>query len=137
MQNNITFSMVKPEIIKAGNLGEIITQIEQNGFRIKALKLTQLSIEDAKKFYAIHQARPFYQDLCAYMASGPIVAMVLEKDDAVASFRKLIGATNPVEALPGTIRKRFGKSIEENAIHGSDADSNASIEAKFFFPDLY
>lgn len=129
--------MIKPEIIEARHIGEIITQIEQNGFRIKALKLIHLSIEDAKKFYAVHQTRPFYQDLCTYMASGPIVAMVLEKEDAVASFRNLIGATNPADAMPGTIRKRFGKSIEANAIHGSDADSTAAAEAEFFFPGLY
>jgi len=129
--------MIKPEIIQAGHIGAIITEIEQNGFRIKALRLTHLSMEDAKKFYEVHQARPFYQDLCTYMASGPIVAMVLEKDNAVASFRQLVGATNPAEAVPGTIRKQFGKSIEENAIHGSDADSAAAVEAHFFFPDLY
>ena len=137
MANNFTFSMIKPEIVQAGQIGEVITQIEQNGFRIKVLKLIQLSIEDAKKFYEVHQARPFYQELCTYMASGPIVAMVLEKADAVTSFRQLIGATNPAEAMPGTIRKQFGKSIEENAIHGSDADSTAAVEAHFFFPDLY
>jgi nucleoside-diphosphate kinase len=137
MANNFTFSMIKPEIIQAGHIGAIITEIEQNGFRIKALRLTHLSMEDAKKFYEVHQARPFYQDLCTYMASGPIVAMVLEKDNAVASFRQLVGATNPAEAVPGTIRKQFGKSIEENAIHGSDADSAAAVEAHFFFPDLY
>src|SRR4051812_30869296 len=114
MKNNFTFSIIKPEIVKVGQVGEIVTQIEQNGFHLKALKLIQLSLEDAKKFYAVHQARPFYQDLCTYMASGPVIVMVLEKEDAVAAFRKLIGATNPAEALPGTIRKRFGKSIEAN-----------------------
>lgn len=137
MTNNFTFSMIKPEVVKARHIGEVITEIEQNGFYIKALKLTQLSMEDAKKFYAVHQSRPFYQDLCTYIASGSVVAMVLEKDNAVAEFRNLIGATNPADAAPETIRKRFGKSIEENAIHGSDAEETATVEAKFFFPELY
>jgi nucleoside-diphosphate kinase len=136
MNNNFTFSIIKPEIVAAKQIGEIITQIEQNGFIIRALDLTQLGIEDAEEFYAVHKDRPFYKDLCTYMASGPIVAMVLEKEDAVAEFRKLIGATNPAEAAEGTIRKRFGKSIEENAIHGSDADETALDEVEFFFPDM-
>jgi nucleoside-diphosphate kinase len=136
MTNNFTFSIIKPEIIEEKKAGEIITQIEQNGFTIRALELTQLDIEDAKEFYAVHQDRPFYKDLCIYMASGPIIAMVLEKDNAVAEFRKLIGATNPAEAAEGTIRKRFGKSIEANAIHGSDADETALGEVEFFFPEI-
>ncbi len=137
MKNNFTFSMIKPEIVEAGQIGEIITQIEQNNFHIQALRFVELSLKDAQKFYEIHKDRPFYQELCAYMSSGPVVAMVLEKEDAVASFRKLIGATNPADAEPGTIRKSFGKSIEANAIHGSDSNENAAIEAKFFFPDLF
>jgi nucleoside-diphosphate kinase len=136
MSNNFTFSMIKPEIVAAKQVGEIITQIEQNGFTIRALELVQLEIEDAEEFYAVHQDRPFYKDLCTYMASGPIVAMVLEKDNAVAEFRNLVGATNPAEANEGTIRKRFGKSIESNAIHGSDADETALEEVAFFFPDM-
>ncbi|MHB9147515.1 MAG: nucleoside-diphosphate kinase [Candidatus Amoebophilus sp.] len=136
MNNNFTFSMIKPEIVEAKQVGEIITQIEQNGFAIRALELVQLEIEDAEEFYAVHQDRPFYKDLCTYMASGPVVAMVLEKDNAVAEFRKLIGATNPAEATEGTIRKQFGKSIEENAIHGSDADETALEEVEFFFPGM-
>ena len=136
MNNNFTFSIIKPEIVEAKQIGEIITQIEQNGFTIRALDLTQLGIEDAEEFYAVHKDRPFYKDLCSYMASGPIVATVLEKENAVAEFRKLIGATNPAEANEGTIRKRFGKSIEENAIHGSDADETALEEVEFFFPDM-
>ncbi|WP_044282752.1 nucleoside-diphosphate kinase [Candidatus Amoebophilus asiaticus] len=136
MNNNFTFSMIKPEIVEAKQVGEIITQIEQNGFTIRALELVQLEIEDAEEFYAVHQDRPFYKDLCTYMSSGPVVAMVLEKDNAVAEFRKFIGATNPAEANEGTIRKQFGKSIEENAIHGSDADETALEEIEFFFPGM-
>ncbi|ACE05884.1 hypothetical protein Aasi_0474 [Candidatus Amoebophilus asiaticus 5a2] len=128
--------MIKPEIVEAKQVGEIITQIEQNGFTIRALELVQLEIEDAEEFYAVHQDRPFYKDLCTYMSSGPVVAMVLEKDNAVAEFRKFIGATNPAEANEGTIRKQFGKSIEENAIHGSDADETALEEIEFFFPGM-
>lgn len=136
MSTRFTFSMIKPEIVAAGQIGEIITQIEQNNFQIQALKLVKLSLQDAQKFYEIHRDRPFYEELCAYMASGPVVAMVLAKEDAVASFRKLIGATNPAAAEPGTIRKRFGKSIESNAIHGSDSNENAMVEARFFFPEF-
>jgi nucleoside-diphosphate kinase len=137
MKHNFTFSMIKPEIVAAHQIGEVITQIEQNNFYIQALRLVQLNLEDAQKFYAIHKDRPFYQELCTYMASGPVVAMVLEKEDAVPAFRRLIGATNPADAEPGTIRKRFGKSIEANAIHGSDSHENAVVEARFFFPELF
>jgi nucleoside-diphosphate kinase len=136
MSQHFTFSMIKPEIVQAGQIGEIITQIEQNNFRILALRFVHLSLAEAEKFYEIHKDRPFYQELCTYMVSGPMIAMVLEKEDAVAEFRKLIGATNPTAAEEGTIRKRFGKSIEANAIHGSDSDENAAAEAKFFFPEL-
>ena len=134
MKNNLTFSMLKPEILQNKQVGPIITMIEQAGFTIKALKLTHLNAASAGQFYAVHQARPFYQDLCQYMSSGPIIAMVLEKDQAVKDFRTLIGATNPAEADPGTIRKQFGKSIDANAIHGSDAPETALAEAQFFFP---
>lgn len=136
MKTNFTFSMIKPEMVAANQIGEILTQIEQNEFLIKALRLVKLSLEDAQKFYEVHKERPFYQELCTYMASGPVVAMVLEKEDAVNTFRKLIGATNPAAAGSGTIRKRFGKSIEANAIHGSDSNENAAVEAKFFFPEF-
>lgn len=136
MKTNFTFSMIKPEMVAANQIGEILTQIEQNEFLIKALRLVKLSLEDAQKFYEVHKERPFYQELCTYMASGPVVAMVLEKEDAVNTFRKLIGATNPAAAESGTIRKRFGKSIEANAIHGSDSNENAAVEAKFFFPEF-
>ncbi|MEM7055488.1 MAG: nucleoside-diphosphate kinase [Bacteroidota bacterium] len=136
MTGDITLSMIKPDIIQDGHVGEIITMIEREGFRIKALKLTQLSLESAGQFYAAHKERPFYKELCEYMSSNPIIAMILSKDSAVAVFRRLIGATNPTEAAPGTIRQRFAKSITANAIHGSDADETALIEAKFFFPEL-
>ncbi|MCU0450936.1 MAG: nucleoside-diphosphate kinase [Bernardetiaceae bacterium] len=133
MATNRTFTMIKPDAYLAGNSGAIIKMIEEAGFRIVAAKLTKLSGERAGQFYAVHSARPFYNDLCTYMSSGPIVAMILEKDNAVADFRKLIGATNPANAEPGTIRKLFAKSIEANAIHGSDSDENATIEGAFFF----
>ncbi len=128
--------MIKPDAYAAGNSGAITKIIEENGFKIKAMKLTKLSEERAGEFYAVHSARPFYNDLVTYMSSGPIVAMILEKDNAVEAFRKLIGATNPAEAAPGTIRNLFAKSIEANAIHGSDSDENAAIEGNFFFSNL-
>lgn len=133
MSGKITFTMIKPDAFEAGNSGAIIKIIEEAGFSIKAAKLTKLSAERAGQFYEVHKERPFYKDLVAYMSSGPIIAMVLSKDNAVEDFRKLIGATNPAEAAEGTIRKLFAKSIEANAIHGSDSDDNAAIEAGFFF----
>jgi len=128
--------MIKPDAVGAGNTGAIIKMIEEAGFRIVAMKKTQLSAERAGQFYEIHKARPFYNDLCTYMSSGPIVPMILEKDNAVEDFRTLIGATDPQKAAPGTIRNLFAKSIEANAIHGSDSDSNADIESNFFFSRL-
>ncbi len=128
--------MIKPDAVGAGNTGAIIKMIEEAGFRIIAIKKTQLSSERAGQFYEIHKARPFYNDLCTYMSSGPIVPMILEKDNAVEDFRTLIGATDPQKAAPGTIRNLFAKSIEANAIHGSDSDSNAAIESDFFFSRL-
>lgn len=136
MAGSITFSMIKPDAYADGNSGAILQMIEKAGFKIKALKLTRLSEQSAGKFYEVHKERPFYKDLCNYMSSGPIMALVLEKTDAVASFRKLIGATNPAQAEEGTIRKIFAKSIEANAVHGSDSDENALIEASFFFSGL-
>lgn len=133
MAGTTTFTMIKPDAFGAGNSGAIIKIIEEAGFAIKAAKMTKLSAERAGQFYEVHKERPFYNDLVSYMSSGPIIAMVLDKDNAVADFRKLIGATNPAEAEEGTIRKLFAKSIDANAIHGSDSDENASIEAGFFF----
>ena len=128
--------MIKPDAFADGNSGAILSIIEKAGFRLIAMKLTRLSAETAGKFYAVHSERPFYGDLCRYMSSGPIVAAILEKDNAVADFRKLIGATNPANAEDGTIRKIYAKSIEANAVHGSDSDENAAIEGAFFFSEL-
>ena len=128
--------MLKPDATSANNTGAILKIIESNGFKIIALRRTKLSLERAAQFYAVHKERPFYQDLCKYMSSGPIVALVLEKENAVADFRTLIGSTNPKEAAEGTIRKLFATSIEANAIHGSDSDENAVLESRFFFSEL-
>lgn len=131
--SNRTFTMIKPDAMEKGYAGQIINRIEKEGFKLVALKVTKLSAEKAGEFYAIHKERPFYNDLVAYMSRGPIVAAILEKENAVASFRELIGATNPANAAEGTIRKQFAVSIEENAVHGSDSDENAAIEGNFFF----
>lgn len=136
MATNKTFTMIKPDAVADGHIGAITKMIQEAGFAINALKLTKLNQETAGKFYAVHKERPFYQDLCDYMSSGPIVAMILTKENAVADFRKLIGATNPADAAEGTIRKLFAKSIEANAVHGSDSDENAEIEGNFFFSSL-
>lgn len=136
MAGNRTFTMIKPDAFADGNSGAIIKMIEEAGFAIKAMKLVRLTSESAGAFYAVHKERPFYNDLVKYMSSGSIIAMILEKDGAVADFRKLIGATNPSEAAEGTVRKLYAKSIEANAIHGSDSDENAAIEGSFFFSDL-
>ncbi|GAA4413066.1 nucleoside-diphosphate kinase [Nibrella viscosa] len=133
MVTNRTFTMIKPDAVAEGHTGAIINMIEEAGFRIVAIKKVQLTSERAGQFYAVHRERPFYNDLCAYMSSGPIVPMILEKENAVADFRTLIGATNPAQAAEGTIRKLYAKSIEANAIHGSDSDENAKIEGDFFF----
>ncbi len=133
MATNRTFTMIKPDAVAANNTGAITKMIEEAGFRIVAIKKTQLSKELAGKFYAVHKERGFYAELCAYMSSGQIVPMILEKENAVEDFRKLIGATDPIKAAPGTIRNLFAKSIEANAIHGSDSDENAAIEGAFFF----
>lgn len=133
MAVNRTFTMIKPDAVKDGHTGSILKMIEAAGFRIVAMKLTSLTTERAGQFYEVHKERPFYNDLCTYMSSGPIVAAILEKDNAVADFRKLIGATNPAQAEEGTIRKLFAKSLEANAVHGSDSDENAEIEGNFYF----
>ncbi len=133
MATNRTFTMIKPGAFGEGNTGAILKMIEEAGFRLVAAKVTKLTKERAGQFYAVHKERPFYNDLCEYMSSGAIMAAVLEKDNAVADFRKLIGATDPTKADEGTIRKLFAKSIEANAVHGSDSDDNAAIEAGFFF----
>ncbi|MEQ8364998.1 MAG: nucleoside-diphosphate kinase [Cyclobacteriaceae bacterium] len=136
MAEKTTFTMIKPDAYAAGNSGAIIKMIEEAGFTIGAMKLTRLSEEKAGGFYEVHKERPFYGDLVKYMSSGPIIAIVLHKENAVADFRTLIGATNPADAADGTIRKLFATSIEANAVHGSDSDENANIEASFFFSSL-
>ena len=131
-----TFTMIKPDAMKNGHAGAIIDRIIKEGFRIVAMKLTRLSAEKAGEFYAIHKERPFYGELVQFMSSGPIIAAILEKENAVTSFRDLIGATNPAQAAEGTIRKLFATSVGENAVHGSDSDENAIIEGNFFFSNL-
>lgn len=133
MATNRTFTMIKPDAVAENHLGGILHMMEQGGFRVVELQKVSLTPERAGQFYAVHKERPFYQDLVRYMSSGPIVAAVLEKDNAVADFRTLIGATNPAQAAEGTIRKKYATSIEANAVHGSDSDENAQIEADFFF----
>lgn len=133
MATNRTFTMIKPDAVQENHIGGILHMMEAGGFRIVELQKINLTAERAGQFYAVHAERPFYNDLVRYMSSGPIVAAVLEKDNAVADFRTLIGATNPANAEEGTIRKKYAKSIEANAVHGSDSDENAQIEADFFF----
>ena len=133
---NRTFTMIKPDAMKNGHAGAILDRISKEGFRIVALKMTKLSAEKAGEFYAVHKARPFYGELVAFMSSGVIIAAILEKDNAVAAFRELIGATNPAQAAEGTIRKLYAASVGENAVHGSDSDENAEIEGDFFFSGL-
>lgn len=136
MSGKITFTMIKPEAVANGNSGAILAKIEKSGFRIVALKKLMLSAERAGKFYAVHAERPFYGELVEYMSSGAIYAAILEKNNAVVDFRALIGATDPSEAAEGTIRKEFAESKAKNAVHGSDSDENAAIEAAFFFSDM-
>jgi len=133
MATNRTFTMLKPDAIENGHMGKILDMIIQAGFEIKAMKLTRLTTEQAQKFYEVHSERPFYGELVEYMTSGPIVAAILEKENAVADFRELIGATDPAEAAEGTIRKYYAESKGRNAVHGSDSDENAEIEGKFHF----
>ncbi|WP_298555282.1 nucleoside-diphosphate kinase [uncultured Algibacter sp.] len=133
MATNRTFTMLKPDAVEKGHIGVILEKIAVSGFRIVAMKLTQMTTADAETFYAIHKERPFFPELVEYMTRGPIVAAILEKDNAVEDFRTLIGATNPADAAQGTIRKMYADSISENAVHGSDSDDNAAIEGAFHF----
>lgn len=133
MAGTRTFTMIKPDAVENGHIGGILNMITEAGFRIVSIKLTQLTVADAQEFYAVHNERPFFGELVEFMTRGPIVAAILEKDNAVEDFRTLIGATNPAEAAEGTIRARFAKSIGENAVHGSDSDENAQIEGDFHF----
>jgi nucleoside-diphosphate kinase len=133
MITNRTFTMLKPDSVEKGNIGAILEKINAAGFRLVAMKLTHMTQRDAEAFYAVHNERPFYGELVEYMTRGPVVAAILEKDNAVEDFRALIGATNPAEAAEGTIRKLYATSIGENAVHGSDSDENAAIEGAFHF----
>jgi len=130
---NRTFTMLKPDAIEKGHTGAILEKITNSGFKIIAMKLTQMTVSDAETFYSIHKERPFFQELVTYMTRGPIVAAILEKENAVEDFRTLIGATNPAEAEEGTIRRLYAESIDENAVHGSDSNENAAIEGQFHF----
>ena len=134
--SNQTFTMIKPDAFSKGHSGAILDQIIKGGFRVVAMKMTKLSPEKAGEFYAVHKQRPFYGELVEFMSSGPVIAILLERKDAITHFRKLIGATDPAKAEEGTIRKRFAASVGENAIHGSDSDENAIIESDFFFSAL-
>jgi nucleoside-diphosphate kinase len=136
MSGKITLTMIKPLAVEKGFIGPILAKIAEGGFRIVALKLTKLSVEQAQKFYEVHKERPFYSSLVSSMTSGPIVAAILEKENAVQAYRDYIGATNPANAAPGTIRALYGTSLEANAVHGSDSDENAKIEGDFFFSKL-
>jgi len=136
MKTNRTFTMIKPDGVQNGHIGAILNHITKAGFRIVAMKYTRLTNDAAGKFYEVHKERPFYKDLVNYMSSGPIVAVILEKDNAVEDFRKIIGATDPTKAGAGTIRALYAKSIEANAVHGSDSDENAEIEGNFYFSEL-
>ncbi len=136
MHTNRTFTMIKPDAVANGHAGKILDHIIQAGFRVVALKYTKLSTDQAESFYGIHRERPFFKDLVSFMTSGPIYAAILEKENAVEDFRKLIGATDPQKAETGTIRNLFAKSIDANAIHGSDSDENAAIEGHYFFSEF-
>lgn len=135
MATNRTFTMIKPDAVEANHIGHILAMITDAGFTIKAMKFTRLSRKDAETFYAVHKERPFFGELVDYMISGPVVAAILEKDNAVADFRNLIGATDPAEAAAGTIRKKYAESKAKNAVHGSDSDDNAAIESAFHFSE--
>ena len=136
MSGNQTFTMIKPETVGKNNIGAVLKMINEAGFRINAMKFTQLTKKQAGDFYAVHADKYFYEELTSFMSSGPIVAAILEKENAVADFRTLIGATNPANAAEGTIRKIFAESLSHNAIHGSDSDENAVIESDFFFSKM-
>jgi nucleoside-diphosphate kinase len=136
MNGNITLTMVKPDAVGKNLIGPVLKVINESGFRIRAMKYTQLTKEQAGQFYAVHRDKPFYADLVEFMSSGPIVAALLEKENAIISFRELIGATNPSNAAPGTIRAMFAESLQRNAVHGSDSDENAIAESDFFFSKM-
>ncbi len=130
---NLTFAIIKPDAVRNNNIGHILTMITEAGFKVKAMKMTRMSLDSAKGFYEVHKERGFFQELVEFMSSGPCVPLMLEKENAVADFRKLIGATDPAEAEEGTVRKKYATSKGENAVHGSDSDENALIEIAHFF----
>jgi len=130
---SLTFSIIKPDAVEAGNAGNVLAHLEKEGFKIRGLRMVRLTTDQAKAFYEVHKERPFYESLVAFMTRGPVVVMVLERDDAVSHLRQVMGATDVSKAEPGTIRALYGTSIEENAIHGSDSDENSEIERRFFF----
>lgn len=134
--DNLTFGIIKPDAVKSGTLGSIIQRIIDDGFKIRALKLIHMTLNQAEGFYAVHRERPFFPGLTEFMSSGPCVVMALEKAEAVPAWRKLMGATDPAKADEGTLRKEFGASVGENAVHGSDSDENAKIEISYFFSQL-
>ena len=136
MAGNQTFTMIKPETVNKNNIGPVLKMINEAGFRIKAMKFTHLNKQQAGEFYAVHAGKSFFEDLTSFMSSGPIVAAILEKENAVADFRELIGATDPAKAAEGTIRKFFAESMSRNAVHGSDSDENALLESDFFFSKM-
>ncbi len=136
MKGNRTLTIIKPDAVQNGNAGNISQKITDAGFKIVAMKYTHLTAAQAGKFYEVHSARPFYNDLVTFMTSGPVIPMILEKENAVEDFRTLIGATNPANAAEGTIRKAYAESVERNAVHGSDSDENAATEGSFFFSAL-
>ena len=136
MRGNRTFTMIKPTAVKKGYIGPILAIINNAGFKIISMKLTKLSFEQAQQFYSVHKEKPFYIPLCTFMSSGPIIAAILENDNAIGAYRELIGATNPENAKEGTIRKLYATSLQENAVHGSDSDENAVMEGNFFFSDI-
>jgi nucleoside-diphosphate kinase len=136
MAGNITLMMIKPQAVERNNTGAILARINDRGFRIVAMKYLKLTVDQAQQFYLVHKEKPFYNSLVRSMSSGPIVAAILEKENAVEAYRELIGSTDPAKAGPGTIRKLYGTSIEANAVHGSDSDANAIIESDFFFSRL-
>ncbi len=136
MSGNLTFTMVKPDATGKNFTGEILAMITKAGFKISAVKMVHLTRKQAEGFYAVHRERPFFNDLCDFMSSGPVVAAILQKENAVEDFRKLIGATNPANAEEGTVRKKYASSMQNNAVHGSDSDENAIIESDYFFSKL-
>ena len=136
MAKNLTFTMIKPCAVRNQHIGSILKMISERGFRIKAMKLTRMTRENAEAFYGIHAGKPFYEGLVTFMSSGPIVAALLEKENAVEDYRELIGATNPANAAPGTIRALYAESFTANAVHGSDSDENALVEGTFFFSEM-